>query len=223
MKLKYYLRGLGIGIILTTIILTISYSGRKLELTDEEIIQKAEALGMVMEEDSLFPNKNEENKINVENSTENKNIIETEQNTIIENSEVVSETQVTVENSEMVLESEVTAENSQAMSDSEITMENSETVLGQGNIAENSEMISEQEDTVENGEAEVYRLTIYPGFSANSISRELEQNGIIADRKELAQYLAEVGYSRTLLVGEYEIPYGATIEEIYQILKAGPL
>ena len=56
MKLKYYLRGLGIGIIITTLVLMIAYSGHKTELTDEEIIARAEALGMVMEEDPLFSN-----------------------------------------------------------------------------------------------------------------------------------------------------------------------
>ncbi len=47
MKLKYYMRGLGIGILITTLILTIG----KEKLSEEEIIEKAEALGMVMQED----------------------------------------------------------------------------------------------------------------------------------------------------------------------------
>ena len=51
MKLKYYLRGLGIGIICTAIIMGIALSGNKKEtLTDAEIIERAKLLGMVMEE-----------------------------------------------------------------------------------------------------------------------------------------------------------------------------
>ncbi len=50
MKLKYYMRGLGIGIILTTLIITIG--NPKKELTDQEIKTRAEALGMVMQEES---------------------------------------------------------------------------------------------------------------------------------------------------------------------------
>lgn len=50
MKLKYYLRGLGIGIIGTAIVMGIALSGNKKEtLSDEEIIERAEILGMVME------------------------------------------------------------------------------------------------------------------------------------------------------------------------------
>lgn len=48
MKLKYYLRGLGVGIIVTTLILIIAFSGRK--ISDEEVIKRAGELGMVMQE-----------------------------------------------------------------------------------------------------------------------------------------------------------------------------
>lgn len=56
MKLKYYLRGLGIGIAITTLILMISYNinGR---MSDSEIIRRAKELGMIMatdESDDLF-------------------------------------------------------------------------------------------------------------------------------------------------------------------------
>ena len=55
MKLKYYLRGLGIGIVVTAVILTIAnHLGNK--MSDEDIIKRAAKLGMVMKEDeSLFP------------------------------------------------------------------------------------------------------------------------------------------------------------------------
>ena len=42
LKLKYYLRGLGIGIILTTLILMIAFSQYKNEISDAEIERKRE-------------------------------------------------------------------------------------------------------------------------------------------------------------------------------------
>lgn len=49
MKLKYYLRGLGIGILLTTLVLSMSYGTKKnTELSDEEIIERAKELGMTV-------------------------------------------------------------------------------------------------------------------------------------------------------------------------------
>lgn len=55
MKLKYYLRGLGVGIVVTAVILTIAnHLGNK--MSDEDIIKRAAKLGMIMKEDeSLFP------------------------------------------------------------------------------------------------------------------------------------------------------------------------
>ncbi|RDU22402.1 hypothetical protein [Anaerosacchariphilus polymeriproducens] len=50
MKLRYYLRGLGVGVIITTIILSISLYGRNKSLTDKEIIERAKELGMVEQE-----------------------------------------------------------------------------------------------------------------------------------------------------------------------------
>ena len=46
MKLKYYLRGLGIGILVTIVIVAISGAGKK-TMTDEEIKNRARELGMV--------------------------------------------------------------------------------------------------------------------------------------------------------------------------------
>ena len=56
MKLKYYLRGLGIGIIITTIILSIASGKDSKSMSDEEVVARASELGMVMEEknDGLF-------------------------------------------------------------------------------------------------------------------------------------------------------------------------
>ncbi|HBI73185.1 MAG TPA: hypothetical protein DDY59_08355, partial [Lachnospiraceae bacterium] len=54
MKLKYYMRGLGIGILLTTLLFALS--GYQKKLSDQEIIERAEKLGMVTaakEEDPL--------------------------------------------------------------------------------------------------------------------------------------------------------------------------
>lgn len=51
MKLKYYLRGMGIGIIVTTIILAVSFSHREVEISDEEVMARAAVLGMVMQKE----------------------------------------------------------------------------------------------------------------------------------------------------------------------------
>ena len=179
MKLKYYLRGLGIGIIITTIILMIANSGYKKELTDEEIIARAQRLGMVMKEDPLFSN----SKLD---------------------------------------------KDSESMVDTE-TVQESETAANT-EVAEETEMLENSEDTFETETeselvvaGEVYHLVIPSGSMPRAICNELEENGVIESAESLRKYLGEVGYAKIIKVGEYEIPYGATNEEVYEILKAGPI
>ena len=49
MNLKYYLRGLGLGIVFTAIIMGIASGSKKAQLSDEDIIIKAKNLGMIEE------------------------------------------------------------------------------------------------------------------------------------------------------------------------------
>lgn len=71
MRLKYYLRGAGVGIIVTTLVLSVafwttSYSSKKTELTDQEIIERAEKLGMVMAEDTTSDQEETDEKTDFE-------------------------------------------------------------------------------------------------------------------------------------------------------------
>ena len=66
MRLKYYLRGLGIGIIVTAVILMIANAGQKSSMTDDEIMERAEQLGMIRpEEDSGAEGQNDVDILNV--------------------------------------------------------------------------------------------------------------------------------------------------------------
>jgi len=70
MKLRMYLRGLGLGIVVTVLIMTLSGYNNK-PLTDAEIIARAKELGMVEEDKVLKPISNEtsENKESNSNNT----------------------------------------------------------------------------------------------------------------------------------------------------------
>ncbi len=46
MKLRYYMRGLGIGVFVTAILMGVTLHGKTEQLSDAEIIERAKALGM---------------------------------------------------------------------------------------------------------------------------------------------------------------------------------
>ena len=54
MRLRHYLRGLGLGIVVSTLIISAGKRGSAAELTDDEIRVRARALGMVEEDEMLL-------------------------------------------------------------------------------------------------------------------------------------------------------------------------
>ena len=104
MKLKYYLRGLGIGMAVTALILGISFSGRNGQetqtLTDEQIKERAAELGMV--------DSSELTLAALQNSTQSQPQVTTEPETTAE-PETTTEPEATAE-PEVTAEPEITAE-----------------------------------------------------------------------------------------------------------------
>lgn len=68
MNLKYYLRGLGIGIVVTALIMGIAVGGKKEALSNEEIKERAKALGMIEESTVLADTFAEDRKEEPENT-----------------------------------------------------------------------------------------------------------------------------------------------------------
>ena len=69
MKLKYYLRGLGIGVFVSVIIMTVAFGNRK-PMTDEEIKARAKELGMI--ENSVLADMNKDDTQDTEDEEEQK-------------------------------------------------------------------------------------------------------------------------------------------------------
>ena len=119
MKLKYFLRGLGSGIVFASIIIMVGYmtSGSyKTKMTEKEIIKEAQKLGMVMPEQE-------------ETSSENVSTEDTEETMVTEatseeiTTEDASETEDTTE--ELSTEEETTEETTESTTEEVITEDES--------------------------------------------------------------------------------------------------
>ncbi len=183
MKLKYYLRGLGIGIIVTTIILTVNFSKDSKKMSDSEIMERASELGMVMAEQDTQSEAEEE--MNAEELLASVTSENAEQQTVTPETETVPETEAVPETQmeETAAETETT----------------SETQTG------------------------VYRLTIKKGDVCRTVCENLATNGVVDDAEALRKYLSEIGYASSISTGEYDVPYGLSMEEIAKVLQAGPI
>ena len=205
MKLKYYLRGLGIGIIVTTIVLAISFSQRKVELSDEEIIARATQLGMVMQEDD---------------SESDSDTVDTEQTSDAGATQTLETDDVVETNTADQMQDDGQTVNDDAATEEQMA---DDTVTEE----QTADTVETENDSTGNAgtqaTGETYRLVIKKGDVCRVVCENLAENGIISDAEAFRKYLFEIGYASNMSVGEYDIPYGVTQEEVAQILKAGPI
>ena len=200
MKLKYYLRGLGIGMAVTALILGISFSGRQGQeaqtLTDEQIRERASELGMV--------DSSELTLAALQNSAQPQTTMEPE---VTEKPKLTADPETTTE-PEATAEPETTTE-PKATAEPEMTTESEMTT--EPEATEEPELITapEQSQTT---------ITIKKGSDSGSVSRMLYEAGLVENAKAFDNYLCNNGYSRSINPGIYEIAPGTSEEEIAKII-----
>ena len=218
MKLKYYLRGLGIGMAVTALILGISFSGRQGQeaqtLTDEQIRERASELGMV--------DSSELTLAALQNSAQPQTTMEpevTEESKLTADPETTTEPEATAE-PETTTEPEATAEpemttKPEATAEPEMTTKPETTA--------EPEMTTKPEATKEPElitapEQSQTTITIKKGSDSGSVSRVLYEAGLVENAKAFDNYLCNNGYSRSINPGIYEIAPGTSEEEIAKII-----
>lgn len=192
MKLRYYLRGLGIGIVVTALIMGMATKDG-IPLTDAEIKAKAYELGMV-ESDSLKLS-------DVQGSTPAPKPTEALKNT--------EAPQITAAPENTETPQTTKAPESTAAPQSTAKPQNT-AAPEQSPAATGEPATSETEGTV--------TIVIQSGASSYSVSKQLAEAGLVADAAAYDAYLCDNGYSRIISVGIYEIAIGTGEEQIAKII-----
>ena len=195
MKLKYYLRGLGIGILVTTVILSLAGVGRK-NMTDEEVVKRAKELGMV--ESTLLSELPDQTKAEEVRTTEP------------ENSPAPEETTTTPETPAAPEETTTTPETPAAPEETTTTPETP--------TAPEETPVSPEDGNPDIPTGETVTLVIGRGESSTTVSKNLKKAGIVEDAAAFDRFLCNNGYDKKIITGTYEIPYGASEEEIAKII-----
>ncbi len=196
MRRKDYLRGLGMGILVTVLILTIAGGNR---MTDSEIRARAMELGMV--------------------DGQNTTLDEVRESTVDESQGegTKDEKEVSVSGTDMESVSE-------DMEGTDIDNKESAEAGKEDSDVESSEA-SEAEATTESSAAsetetatEAVTITVVRGDSSVSVSRDLEAAGMVDSAKEFDAYLCNNGYDKRISVGTFTIQPGSSYEEIAKII-----
>lgn len=215
MNLKYYLRGLGVGIVVTSLILGIGLGSRKETLSNEEIKERARELGMVEESVTVAEAaaQKEEEAQEAEVAPVPEENAESDAEPIVSaEPEVSSEPAVSTGAApEASEEPNVGAASEPAASTAPEAGATPE--AGVKPVADEAE-----EDSGTAPEKEIVDITINPGEGSYVISQKLEQSGLIDDAAEYDAYLCDNGYHTKLRAGVHKIPMGSTREEIAKLL-----
>lgn len=199
MKLKYYLRGLGIGIIVTALLMGYSDSKAADHKAENQIVKATT-----------------ESEPETEAVTEEAVLEEPETDYLYVTEENSIDLQITEAQNEACSEKET--EETESFHTDQITETQSET----------EEIMTEKETEEEElipsvfvGEdaQECYLLQIVKGDGSGTVARKLQNAGIIENAAEFDAYLMQHGYDKKISVGTVEIPQGATWLEIAQMIS----
>ncbi|MDO4303099.1 MAG: hypothetical protein Q4D94_04235 [Bacillota bacterium] len=191
MNLKYYLRGLGIGIVVTALIMSIAAGGKKETLSDEEIKARAKALGMT-EESTLL-----EASLTSDEASGDETSLNTDEELGDSEDEVSAENEQPDDpEADETVEAEATPMPEEAASNAE---------------DETSEQAAKQE--------EIVIIQVKSGEGSYTVCQRLQEAGLIASASEFDTFLYERGYDKKIHAGTLEIPADADPEQIARILS----
>lgn len=213
MKLKYYLRGFGTGVVFATVVLMITFG-----------IKKSFGAGADSASSGNLP---ETTVLSAEESSGNQEMTSPDQSGPDEpgtdptqelpgpdgeNSEDMSSDVSEASTEEST--PDITGNTEEVTTD--ILPEPDTTTMDQ-----EPDTIPEPDTTADSGDRETVTFVISSGMISNTAAGILEELGVVESGYDFNMYLYNNGYESKLRVGTYEIPKGASYEEITRIITGG--
>lgn len=199
MKLKYYLRGLGIGMLVVALLFTVSGStGAK--MSDEAVKRRAAQLGMVEKDKTVLGELGSET-VSGETAEPESGVSESEKTTEAQTESVEADKNATQQQTEP---SEGDAAEKNPAQD----------------IEERADEVAERaEEIAENSPAgRVVTLEVRRGDSSVSVARRAAEAGLVQSAADFDVFLCRNGYDKRISVGNYEITEGTSEKEIADII-----
>jgi len=242
MEKKYYLRGLGLGIIVTAVIMGIALSGgvTTREMTDEEVKVRARELGMTEDTRLLEPteeNQEEETPAETKEPVKKDVAVKAEAEAQKKDAETAAETEAQKKDAETAAEteaqkkdeSEAAEAGTKPSADTPEPKKDTNEMTKQDDNGNTKLTGTETEDTEKPAGAETdgdtkpvsggtKSVTIVSGDSSYTIAKKLQAAGVVASASSYDTYLCEHGYDKKLRTGTFQIPEGATEEQIAKIV-----
>lgn len=204
LKLKYYLRGVGVGLIIAVIFYSVIIIPKKYQMTDDEIQKRAGELGMVFEKEVELPKPTQ--------ADEDLNLTGTPQ------PEATPDMSGTPTPS-MTPTPEPTPTPS-ATPTPEPTPTPSATPTPEPTPTPSATPTPEPTPTPSVSSGGKISITVTKGMGSAQFSQLAASLGIVNDWEELDRYLIKNGYASDIMIGTYQIKKGASFYEIAKIITA---
>lgn len=220
MKLKYYLRGAGIALILAVLLTNVSHRNEVSASSDgiQEIVEETDT--MAEEGSTLVEASKEDASVEEQVESESMEIgMESDANKIDQT--MVVDEELEVDGIELVSESEVLKTNVDTSISTELMTEEK---LSEQVVVEDNQIYEEEQKqmvatlAIEEGAQELYLLNIVSGDDSGTVSRKLYNAGLVDSASEFDAFLMQHGYDKKIRVGTVEVPFGSTWIEIAEKL-----
>ena len=216
MKLKFYLRGIGLGIIVA-VALCISAGMKNNQISDEEIIKRAEALGMVPSSETLNESVDEAIRDGLETEEMTENDASGDAAAVKVNEDIpATEPDETEVNPDEADNSNFDETPPAAGSDGAATPKVTPTLTKEVTPAPTKEPDKDTNDT--ENDTEYITVVVERGSGSDTVARKIEAAGLVANASEFDRYLCNNGYDKRISAGNHKIPINAREEEIAKIL-----
>lgn len=216
MKLKFYLRGIGLGIIVA-VALCISAGMKNDQISDEEIIKRAEALGMVPSSETLNESVDEAIRDGLETEEMTENDASGDAAAVKVNEDIpATEPDETEVNPDEAENSNFDETPPAAGSDGAATPKVTPTLTKEVTPAPTKEPDKDTNDT--ENDTEYITVVVERGSGSDTVARKIEAAGLVANASEFDRYLCNNGYDKRISAGNHKIPINAREEEIAKIL-----
>lgn len=206
MKLKYYLRGLGIGIAVTALLMGYSNKNRAAE-PKAEVATEETAGDLLADRNGEATTEEVIEQSTVENVTVETDSAETSEEETSQQ-ETASELESSTQEAETITETESATETETESVQAEETTDKKEQTQSSTEADAGNAL---PQTTIE--------INIVRGDDSGTVARKLQNAGIVESATEYDAYLMQHGYDKKIRVGKVEIPVDATWQEIAEYIS----
>lgn len=178
-------------------------------MTDEEVVKRAKELGMV--ESTLLSDLPDQTKTDEVRPTEPEISLQPETS----EPEAGPESEESASTPETPVAPEETPE---APEETPEAPEETPEASKETPVAPEETPVSPEDGNPDIPAGETVTLVIGRGESSTTVSKNLKKAGIVEDAAAFDRFLCNNGYDKKIITGTYEIPYGASEEEIAKII-----